>query len=130
MNSSKLYDQNSFYSAFLRDIRTARRIVIIESPFITKSRITPLLPVFAKLRKRGVRIIVNTKPVDEHDNTMQAHALWCIWELQRIGVEALCTVGHHRELAIIDGSVMCEGSLNILSQYDSCEIMWRILDEA
>ncbi len=46
--------------------------------------------------------------------------------MQTIGVEVYMTVGHHRKLAVIDKSILWEGSLNILSQYDSCEVMLRI----
>lgn len=43
-----------------------------------------------------------------------------------LGVGVLFTGGHHRKLAIIDRNVLWEGSLNILSQNSSCEIMRRI----
>jgi hypothetical protein len=46
--------------------------------------------------------------------------------MQSIGVDVYMTVGHHRKLAVIDKSILWEGSLNILSQYDSCEVMRRI----
>ncbi len=42
-----------------------------------------------------------------------------------MGVRVLFTVKHHRKLAIIDRETFWEGSLNILSYYDSCEIMRR-----
>jgi hypothetical protein len=46
--------------------------------------------------------------------------------MQDMGIEVLMTVGHHRKLAIIDENILWEGSLNILSQNDSCEIMRQI----
>lgn len=46
--------------------------------------------------------------------------------MQNVGIEVLITVGHHRRLAIIDKGILWEGSLNILSQNDSCELMRRI----
>lgn len=46
--------------------------------------------------------------------------------MQELGIEVLRTLGHQRKLAIIDDNVLWEGSLNILSQYDSCEVMRRI----
>ncbi len=49
--------------------------------------------------------------------------------LQELGVEVLITGGHHRKLAIIDQQILYEGSLNILSQNDSCEVMRRIYSE-
>ena len=38
----------------------------------------------------------------------------------------ICLGNHHRKLAIIDRQILWEGSLNILSQIKSREIMRRI----
>ncbi len=124
--SSRLYDQDTFYKAFQRDLEKAQACVIIESPFITKKRMTLLLPALSKLRARGVRIIINTKPFEEHELLYQEQAMWAVGAMQDLGVEVLMTAGHHRKLAVIDDNVLWEGSLNILSQNDSCEIMRRI----
>ncbi len=44
-----------------------------------------------------------------------------------MGVQVLlCSGNHHRKLAIIDRKILWEGSLNILSQVRSREIMRRI----
>ena len=128
MNSqspSRLYDQNTFYDAFLKDLRKAKSLVIIESPFITKKRMQQLLPTLRKLRDEGIRIIVNTKPFNEHDVIYREQAIWAVGVMQDMGIDVLLTCGHHRKLAIID-DILWEGSLNILSQNDSCEIMRRI----
>lgn len=122
---SKLYNQQSFYDAFERDLRYARSLVVIESPFITTKRLNALLPAIRRLRARGVRVIVNTKPLEEHDQVLYWQAVEAVAVLQEIDVTVLMTVGHHRKVAIID-DVLWEGSLNILSQNDSCEFMRRI----
>lgn len=57
---------------------------------------------------------------------MRAEAEKGITMLQNIGVEILFTGGHHRKLEIFDRVILWEGSLNALSQNDSCEIMKRI----
>lgn len=49
--------------------------------------------------------------------------------MQEIGIDVLFTGGHHRKLAIFDKRIPWEGSLNILSQNDSCEITRRIESE-
>ena len=46
---SRLYDQDSFYAAFLDDLNKAKSQVVIESPFITAKRMSILLPVFRTL---------------------------------------------------------------------------------
>lgn len=128
MNSlppSRLYNQNTFYDAFLKDLRSAKLLVIIESPYITKKRMQQLLPSLRKLRYKGIRIIVNTKPFNEHEPIYREQAIWAVSIMQDMGIDVLLTCGHHRKLAIID-DILWEGSLNILSQNDSCEIMRRI----
>ena len=126
MNNSELFDSDSFYKAFERDLRSAKHSVIIESPFITSRRMEYLLPILIKLRRNGVRVVVNTRDPKEHNEEYAIQAEDVIATMQEIGVKVLYTVKHHRKLAIIDGEILWEGSLNILSQNDSCEFMRRI----
>jgi len=112
---SKLYDQNGFYKAFIKDLKGAKNRAIIESPFLTKKRVTSLLPVIDKLTNKNVKVIVNTKPLGEQSSELYDQAYWSIAKLQSIGVLVLFTTGHHRKLAIIDDEILWEGSLNILS---------------
>lgn len=128
--NSRLYDHNTFYKAFLHDIRHAKSRVIIESPFITNKRITTLLPIFKKLRRRNVEIVINTKPFNEHELAYRNQVIQMVGIMQYIGIEILLTTGHHRKIAIIDNEILYEGSLNILSQNDSCEFMRRIHDKS
>ena len=125
--TSKLYDQDGFYKAFIKDLNRAKSRVIIESPFLTKKRVTSLLPTMEKLLYKNVKAIVNTKPLNEQSPELYNQAYWSIDKLQSIGVLVLFTTGHHRKLAIIDNEILWEGSLNILSQNDSCELMRRIV---
>ena len=124
-SSSKLYDQNIFDDQFMRDLRKARKSVIIESPFLRTARVEKFIPIFHRLKKRGVAILLNTKPLEEHDEIYKLQVQKSLSLLQSAGVDVLFTVKHHRKLAIIDRQVIYEGSLNILSYHDSCEIMRR-----
>ena len=125
----QMYNEQSFYRAFEKDLYLARHSVIIESPFITLRRIDELLPALTKLRRKGVAVTINTRNPIEHDAEYETQALVAIQQLQGLGVKVLYTVKHHRKLAIIDGGIAWNGSLNILSQHDSCEIMWRVASE-
>lgn len=123
---SSLLNQDNFYGAFEKDLARATHEVIIESPFITSKRLGYLLPTLRNLIRRKVRVIINTKPAGEQDDDYAWQVEECIETLQQLGAEVLITGGHHRKLAIIDRQILYEGSLNILSQNDSCEIMRRI----
>lgn len=124
-SSTSLFDQNTFDKQFLRDIRRARGSLVIESPFIRPHRVNELFPIMKKLKRRGVVIILNTRHPDEHNEAYAQQARQALTMLQELGVTILFTVKHHRKLAIIDREIFYEGSLNILSYYDSCEIMRR-----
>jgi phosphatidylserine/phosphatidylglycerophosphate/cardiolipin synthase-like enzyme len=125
--SSKLYDQNTFYPAFLKDLANCHSEVIIECPFITNRRLKTLLPTLEKLKARKVRIAVNTRdPRTHNEGYWQSDATDAISKLQHIGVQVLYAGDHHRKVAIIDRCILYEGSLNILSQNDSSEVMRRI----
>lgn len=128
MKNNILLDQSTFYAAFLRDLERSKQQVVIESPFLTRRRVEALLPTLQILRRRGVNIIINTKPLHEHTIELYEQAARSVDMLQEIGVKVLMTVGHHRKVAIIDGRISYTGSLNIFSQNDSCEIMHRIDD--
>lgn len=122
---SRLYDEQSFYKAFIRDVSFAKSSIIIESPFITYKRFDVLYPTLAAARRRGVRVIINTRDPDSHDPAMQAQAAEGITALQSLGITVLYTGRLHRKMAIVDHGILWEGSLNILSQTDSCEVMRR-----
>ncbi|HEY4963776.1 MAG TPA: phospholipase D-like domain-containing protein [Candidatus Saccharimonadales bacterium] len=127
MLDSRLFDESTFYDAFLKDLKKCHSEVIIESPFVTNRRVTQLLGVLEKLKERKVRVAINTRDPEEHDSEyMREEARRALSSLQRKGIHILFTESHHRKLAVIDRSIVYEGSLNILSQNDSCEVMRRI----
>lgn len=126
LSLSKLYDADTFYQAFAKDLHRCSKELIIESPFLTKARVDVLTPLFRRLIAKDVEIIINTRPSCEQDDIMAAQSEIAVNTLLDIGVKVLFTGGHHRKLAIIDRQILWEGSLNILSQRNSCEIMRKI----
>jgi HKD family nuclease len=124
---SQLLNEDSFYDNLMRDLKKCHSEIIIESPFITRRRLALLMPLLQKLKQRNVRIAVNTRDPYEHTDEYQRNeAHKAIATLQHNGIHVLYTSGHHRKLAIIDRQILYEGSLNILSQNNSCEVMRRI----
>ncbi len=127
MYKSDLFDETTFYSQFRHDLLRSTREVVIESPFIARERARTLYPLFETLINRGVRVYVVTRDPSEHSETMEDQSEAEIQRFEELGVQVLlCTGNHHRKLAILDRQVLWEGSLNILSQHKSREIMRRI----
>jgi len=71
-----------------------------------------------------------TRDPKEHDEGMEYQSENSIKTFEVMGVQVLlCVSNHHRKLAILDRKILWEGSLNILSQAFSREIMRRIENE-
>jgi len=129
MNSytSSLHDEKTFYNAFLRDLEYCKEEVIIESPFITSTRMKTLWPIIRRLHSQQIKIFIITRDPASHDEGYENQSEREIEALEELGIQVfLCKGNHHRKLAIIDRNILWEGSLNILSQTHSREIMRRL----
>lgn len=68
LTSSSLYDEDTFYDRFAKDLKKCQSEVIIESPFITNRRLGLLLPALQKLKSRRVRVTINTRDPEAYDS--------------------------------------------------------------
>lgn len=131
LSTSQLHDEKTFYQTFLRDLEGCQKEVVIESPYITCERMKTFDRFFEKLIEKGVKIYFITRDPKEHDESMEVQSEEVISYCERIGIQVLLCLGnHHRKLAILDRKILWEGSLNILSQTYSREIMRRIESES
>ncbi len=128
---TELFSEKSFYAQFLNDLAKCNSEVIIESPYITASRMEMFYPVFEKLITKKVKISIVTREPVEHDDVYMRHQSTNeILRCKELGINLILLKGyHHRKLAIIDKNILWEGSLNILSFNKSREIMRRIESE-
>jgi len=124
---SGLFDETTFYKQFGEDLKHSKEEVIIESPFISSNRMYSLFHHFEALVNRKVKVYVITRDPDDHDLSMTLQAEEVIRRFETIGVHVLVNNNFsHRKLAIIDRHILWEGSLNILSQTMSREVMRRM----
>ena len=124
---TKLFDENTFYKKFKADLAHCRKEVIIESPFISSHRMHSLRLTFQQLVDRKIKVYVVTRHPEEHNLSMKLQAEEAIRLFETMGVQVLITTNYnHRKIAILDRNILWEGSLNILSQTCSQEIMRRI----
>lgn len=125
-----LYNEQTFYKAFVEDILNARKEIIIYSPFVTKFRSDFFSDTFKKLRKRNICVFIFTRPLEEHDYLMRTEIKCALRDYEELGACITYLPGYiHAKIAVIDREILWEGSLNILSQRESKEIMRRIEDE-
>lgn len=120
-----LYTEKNFWSSFFQDLKTIKERLIILSPFISIRRTSRIMDYLSALRKRGVHIIIYTRPVNQQSVEMANEADTIIRQLENIGAEVFTRSKMHQKVAIIDNNIAWEGSLNILSHRDTSEQMRR-----
>ncbi|MDQ5972668.1 MAG: hypothetical protein QG553_827, partial [Patescibacteria group bacterium] len=124
--SSKLYDESSFYDAFAKDVSNAKHSVLIESPYLTERRVLQFSRLLQRRTMDGINITIYTRNPRHHDKVLEVQAWKALEILKDNGILIfMCDDMRHRKLSIIDDEVLWEGSLNIFSQNESCEIMRR-----
>jgi len=128
--TSELYNEDTFYKKFYKDLTNCKNELIIESPYITKKRINTLQENFLSLLKSRTKIYIITRDPSEHRSDMAIQSEKAIQWCESVGIQVLiCKGSHHRKIAILDRKILWEGSLNVLSQTNSREIMRRIEGE-
>ena len=123
---SSLFNEQTFYGSFAKDLRCAKKRVIIESPYLTERRALQFQKLLKKLVKQGVKITIYTRYPKCHDKLLEIQAWKAIRVFNSSGVRVRSYRDmRHRKLAMIDDDILWEGSLNIFSQCNSLEIMRR-----
>lgn len=129
-HQAELFNQDSFYPAFIKDIFTTNNELMIVSPFLTHERTNAFLPIFEHLIRNNINIFVITRTPRLQEGSLKQQSVEVIKELEDKGVIVLPLAAPiHQKLAVIDRRILWEGSLNILSQRNSIEIMRRFEGE-
>ena len=124
--TSSLHDEHSSYGAFSRDLRKANKRVFIESPFVTVRRAREISPILKQINRKGVEVVIYTRNPYHHDGILVQEACRGDELHRQSGAKVItCNDICNRKLAVIDDYILWEGSLNMLSQNSSKEVMRR-----
>jgi transcriptional regulator with XRE-family HTH domain len=130
IGNTQHHTEQSFWSAFLDDIRAAQSLIVIACPYVRSRRLKRLLPDFEALLKRGGQVCVilqdptSWTASDEGDEEFATAEIGqqsledfnkLILELQSKKVHVLVRRFSHQKIVIIDGGLVWYGSLNVLS---------------
>lgn len=125
-----LFNETTFYRAFIQDMLAAKKEVVIYSPFVTKFRTNFLKSTIEKLMDRNIDVFIFTRPLEEYDTPYQSQIQCALKRYEDLGVHVFYPGRYiHEKVAIIDREILWEGSLNILSHRTSNEMMRRTSDE-
>jgi hypothetical protein len=60
-----IFDSNTFLSIYQNDLLTAAREILIVSPFLTRRRVSQMLPLLVAAREQDVKVVVVTRPATD-----------------------------------------------------------------
>jgi hypothetical protein len=120
-----IFSEGTFYPAFIQDLEAATESIVVFSPFLTPQGISRWADAFRAKVSEGVAVrLVLRPPTDQGPASVEARVL--VAELEALGAVVDYRASMHEKLAIIDGCVLWEGSLNIFSHRNTSEIMFRL----
>lgn len=122
---SNSFNEKNFWGAFGKDLNSARKSVLIVSPFLYPGRTETFIKRFERLIQNGIKVQIYTRCLHEKpegndkdkESIQQSKEAYKM--LQETGVELICYHRCHQKVAIIDEALTWEGSLNILSHSTS-----------
>ncbi len=121
-----IFDKSSFLPVFSNDITTAKREIVIVSPFVTRRRTLRMLPLLEAAVKNGVRTSVVTRQPEDFKEEDAAALRENINLLNNAGVSLVPRSNIHQKFAVIDQRIVWYGSINLLSYGSAEESIMRL----
>ena len=116
-----IHDEKTFYAQLTRLIDDAKHSIWLWSPWVA-NRVHQLLPRLETAVSRGVRITVFTR--DPSDQTQGGeNSAKAVRALRAIGARIVEVNIAHQKVVVIDDHTVMLGSLNVLSQHRTREVM-------
>jgi len=127
VNSDIIYDQVSFQERFLSDLDHAKKRVEIVSPYVSLRRVRWLEQTFTKLTEKGLSVSITTRPSSSFQGQTATAAEAAINALRALKIVVNLREGIHQKHAVIDGSIVWYGSINLLSFGASQKSIMRLI---
>ena len=126
LGSDIIYDQITFQERFLQDIAQAKESVVIVSPYVTSKRVRWIEAALQPCAQKRVSVSIITRTPASLPVSSQKAAEIAIGLLRAYSINMICREGIHQKFAIIDGSIVWYGSINLLSFSTSQESIMRL----
>ncbi|PIE70177.1 MAG: hypothetical protein CSA22_09405 [Deltaproteobacteria bacterium] len=121
-----IFDKESFLPVFTQDLVTAKKEILIVSPFVRKMRTTQMLTYLGAARRKQIRVAVITRPLSDFNlnETPPVRAIHKMISDQDIPLTFKPNI--HQKFAVIDQKTVWYGSFNLMSFGSAKESIMRI----
>lgn len=121
-----IFDKDSFLPVFCQDIASAKKEILIVSPFVRKRRTLQMIQHLKIATDKDIRVIVVTRPVEAFKSEDQIPLQGVLDLLKDSDVSIVFKPEIHQKFAIMDQKVVWYGSINLLSYGSAQESIMRI----
>ena len=121
-----IFDNASFLLVFTTDLLTAKREILIVSPYMTKNRTVKMLPILDNAVSSGTKVTVVTRPDNEYTENDQIRVAQLISMLKEHNIGIIERSKIHQKFAVIDRRTAWYGSINLLSFGNAEESIMRL----
>ena len=112
-----IFSSNTYFNAFLNDVRAAKKSIIISTPKIWLPRFAPMLEILQELQYHGITISVFTAAENDHTKRLQ----FC-------GIRVVITAKANISFAIIDSMLTWYGNVNYFAHTHTDEYALRLTE--
>jgi len=121
-----IFDSDNYRETYDADIQSTKTELIISSPGLGSQKVWQFVKSSASLQERGIRITVLTLSASSYPDDAAEHQEELISVLRNSGISVHAYDRCHEHFAIIDGSLVWYGSMNLLSRVKDEDNMMRI----
>jgi superfamily II DNA or RNA helicase len=110
-----IFNSITFLPVYKNDLLNAAREILIVSPFLTKRRVTHMLPFLNAALDRKMKVCVVTRPTADFREKERPALEETLTLLVAAGVHVIFKSNIHQKFAICDQKIVWYGSINLLS---------------
>ena len=110
-----IFDNTTFLPVYKNDLLNAAREILIVSPFITKRRVSQMLPFLGAAQDRKVKTVVVTRPAADFREKDRPALEETLALLIAAGIQVAFKSNIHQKFAVFDQKIVWYGSINLLS---------------
>jgi len=121
-----IFDNTTFLPVYKNDLLNAAREILIVSPFVTKKRVSQMLPFLVAAQDRKVKAVVVTRPAADFREKDRPALEETLALLHAAGIQVVFKTNIHQKFAVIDQKIVWYGSINLLSFGRSEESIMRL----
>ena len=121
-----IFDKDSFLPVFNQDINSAKREILLVSPFVRKMRTLQMKKSLNVALEKKVRVLIVTRPKEDFKPKDHATIQRALNLLADCGANVVFKSNIHQKFAVMDQRIVWYGSINLLSYGSAQESIMRI----